>query len=256
MLMRIFFTLGISLIINIAYSQAENNQGIVIRTMRTLRPVKEIPLNIVIKDINDKAPASGATVSIFRPFKKDSLHFAANDSGIVVAKFPGTEDSYTVRITSVGYQDTSFILSRNGKHDVLLRRIPVEMRPVIVVGYFLVRCHRYICCCWKTGFKKDSVGTIDKNERITSFESLKISPNPSSRGSSVVMQFESFNQENSVVRIFSMNGLLVRALPVTIVKGKNQLQIAIDSRWPSGTYIFQLSYAKGGIAASGKVIIQ
>ncbi|HRF20433.1 MAG TPA: T9SS type A sorting domain-containing protein, partial [Chitinophagaceae bacterium] len=71
-------------------------------------------------------------------------------------------------------------------------------------------------------------------------DNFKIYPNPSLRGSSAVIEFESLNQENSQVRIFSINGQLVKALPVYAVKGKNKLQVNIDSRWPAGTYIFQL----------------
>ena len=255
--MRIIFTLGISLIINIAYSQTENSQAIVIRTMSTLRPVKEIQLNIVIKDINDKAPVSGATVSIFRPFKKDSLHFAANDSGIVVSKFPGTEDSYTVRVTAVGYGDTSIILLKNAKHDVLLKRKPLELKPVVVFQGVPIRCGGYFRICRGVKIREEKVkSVIQVQKELASSATLKMYPNPLVKGGMVNIEFNSTVDQNVMLRIFSISGKMISSTNITASKGLNRFHVQSDTRWPAGTYIFQLSYAKGGVAASGKVIIQ
>lgn len=253
--MRIIFTLSFCLLFTVAFSQKSKEPEFVIRTSCTLRPVKEIPVHIVIKDVSDDAPVLGATVSVFRPFKGDSLHFAANDSGIVAVKFSGPDDPYTVSISAVGYKDTSFILNRSGKHTVLLRRLPVELKPVILNSFILIRCRKYYCCCGGTRIKKDSVAAIENTEKKSSFVNFKVFPNPSLRGTSAFIQFESLNQESGSVRIFSMNGQLVGVLPANTVKGKNQLQVNIETRWPAGTYIFQLCYANGSVAASGKVII-
>lgn len=254
--MRIIFTLGISLIINIAYSRKENSQEINIRTMCTLRPVKEIALKIVIKDINDKAPVSGATVSIFKTFKKDSLHFAANDSGIVVAKFPVTEDSYTVRITAVGYQDTLFMLNRNGIYDVFLKRNIIEMTQVVLAQYvqYRIRCYQ-LCGGVQIKQEKDVDDSVSYQNHFSD-NYLKLFPNPAMKRGIINMVFNSLTSDKVLLRVCSLDGKIVHSAFFTTNVGTNRYQVQANNRWPAGTYIFQLLYANGGVAASGKVIIQ
>jgi hypothetical protein len=254
--MRIIFTLSICLFILTFSQTASSQEEVVVITRCALRPVNEIPVAFSIKDNVDNGAIKGATVSILRPYKNDTLRFAANDSGVVCAKFSELLASYTIKITAVGYEDTSFLLIRTGKHEVFLRRKPVEMQPVIIVDYVHIKCYRYSCCCSRIRGIKYSADTIEKNVLNSFPENVKYFPNPGIRGGSVTVEFEAINPGSMLIRIISMDGRLVSSLPVNAIKGKNRLQVAVDSRWTAGTYIFQLIYAKGSVAASGKVIIQ
>ena len=254
--MRLIFTLSICLFILTFSQTASSQEEVVVITRCTLRPVKEIPVAFSIKDNVDNGAIKGATVSSFRPYKNDTLRFAANDSGVVCAKFSELLASYTINISAVGYEDTSFLLTKTGKHEVFLRRKPVEMQPVIIVSYAQINCRRFLCCCGGVRIKKDLADNIDKNELNSFPENVKYFPNPGIRGGSVTVEFEAINPGSMLIRIISMDGRLVSSIPVNAIKGKNRLQVAVDSRWTAGTYIFQLIYAKGSVAASGKVIIQ
>lgn len=257
MLMRIYFTLGICMFLNTAFPQNNKVQEPEVVTRCTLRPVIEFPVTFTIKDQNDGSPVPRATVSVFRPDKNDSVHLVANDSGSVWVKLLGRTDKYVVSISTVGYVDTSFLVDRAGEYEIILNKHYMEIKPVVLSSLPMICCRCYKKLpCYRVKHEKRVVNEASVLTLDIQNDNFKIFPNPSLRGSSAVIEFESLNQENSQVRIFSMNGQLVKALPVSAVKGKNKLRVNIDNRWPSGTYIFQLSYAKGGIAASGKVIIQ
>lgn len=255
--MRMIFILIFCLIINTAHSQKNKVQEPVMWVKYNIHPAKGVSINIVIKDLSDNAPVYGATVSVFRPSKKDSLHFAANDSGIVVAKFPGTEDSYTVRITAVGYGDTSIILLKNAKHDVLLKRKPLELKPVVVFQGVPLRCGGYFRICRGVKIREEKVMSVIKvQEELASSAILKMYPNPLVKGGTVNIEFNSTVYQNVMLRIFSISGKTVSSTYISASKGLNRFHVQSDTRWPAGTYIFQLSYANGSVAASGKVIIQ
>lgn len=257
MLMRVIFTLSFCLLFTVAFSQKSKEPEFVIRTSCTLRPVKEIPVHIVIKDVSDDAPVLGATVSVFRPFKGDSLHYAANDSGIVALKFPGPDDTYTLSITAVGYEDTAFILSKNALHHIRLQRKFVEIKPVIVLPGTYILCTRRIDVCRLHKIKGCKIPAVSEITTIPTLDkSFKIFPNPASKSSTLNFEFTSQIQGKMNIRIFSVEGRQVLSTNVNAGKGQNVWRIPVDSRLPAGTYIFQLCYANGSTAASGKVIIQ
>ncbi len=255
--MRIIFTLSICLFI-LTFSQTASSQEEVVAITRcALRPVNEIPVDISVKDNVDNAPVKKATISIIPPYRNDTLHFVADDSGVVRAKFSGIQNSYVIKITAIGYQDTCFRIVSTGKQSVLLERKSVEMPEVVIVPGIYIACERRINIC-RISKIKASRSIPDSSEVFNSMQvkHCKIFPNPAIKGNVVNLAINSPEKDRVVIKIFSMEGRLLQSTFASVEKGQNLLPIKTDTRWSTGTYFFQVFYAKGSVAASGKVIIQ
>ena len=208
---------------------------------------------IVIKDFLDGSKIGGATVSFISADKKDTLMYAANDSGIVVADKLKPAFQYEIKISAVGYKNlcVDYINKHTGLFsEILLSRKEKVCDEVVITSFgHTIRCYSS-CCIVRVRIKGDS---INKKINIPGF---KIFPNPVRKGGVVNIEIENSKEERLAVKMLALDGRLLLDKSVQVLKGSGRFQLATDTRWAAGVYIIQLAYANGKILASDKVIIR
>lgn len=207
----------------------------------------------VFKDFLDGSKIAGATVSFISADKKDTLMYAANDSGIVVADKLKPAFQYEIKISAVGYKNicVDYINKHTGLYSEILLSRKEKVCDEVVITYFghTIRCYGS-CCIARIRIKGDSI-----NKKIKK-QGFKIFPNPVRKGGVVNIEIENSKEERLAVKMLALDGRVLLDKSVQGLKGSGRFQLATDTRWAAGVYIIHLAYANGKILASEKVIIQ
>lgn len=207
----------------------------------------------VIKDFLDGSKIAWATVSFISADKKDTLMYAANDSGIVVADKLKPTVQYEIKISAVGYNNicVDYINKHTGLFSEILLSRKEKVCDEVVVTFFghTIRCYGS-CCIVGIRIKGDSI-----NKKINK-PGLKIFPNPVRKGGVINIEIQNSKEDRLTVKMLALDGRLMLNKSVQGLKGASRFQLATDTRWAAGVYIVQLAYANGKILASDKVIIQ
>jgi len=206
-----------------------------------------------VKDFMDGSKIAGATVSFISTDKKDTLMYAANDSGVVVTDNLKPLGQYEIKISAIGYKNLciDYINKHTGlSSEILLSRKEKVCDEVVVTALgHTIRCYSFYCLM---GVKTngDSV-----NKTITK-PGFKLFPNPVRKGGVINIETENGKEDRITVKILALDGRLMLNKSVQGLKGASRFQLATDTRWAAGVYIIQLAYANGKILASDKVIIE
>lgn len=229
--------------------------GVIIITLKQLSFRK-----FCIKDFLDGSEIAGATVSFISNDKKDTLMFAANDSGFISTDKLKRSAVYEMRVSAIGYQLFSQLFNNSygyKKLDVLLRREVKNCEEVILTSTL---CPRRISCGF-TLYCKCSGVTVTVNpaadeKLLPEPFKLKVYPSLVQRGSLINLRFMVDKEKIRTARIVSLGSteMLRRELPIG--KGSNQFQLSADARWAAGIYFAQLVCENGRVLASEKIIIQ
>lgn len=212
---------------------------------------------IIIKDFLDGSLIAGATVTFTsQDQKKDTVMFVANDSGMVVTDKLRKGTDYQIQVSSAGYKKFTVTANKsNYRQELLLERDVVGIKEVVVVSYPIIRCSWVTCICSSITkcllhLKKDSLAFSNSS----SF--LIIYPNPVQKGSTVTIDLKKENDEDLQLKVFSLDGRLLLSQVKKMYKGNNRFTVQAESKWPAGTYLVQLSDAKGKAVSTDKLIIQ
>lgn len=210
-----------------------------------------------VKDFMDGSKIAGATVSFISTDKKDTLMYAANDSGMVVADKLKPLVQYEIKISAIGYRNLciDYINKHTGlSSEILLSRKEKVCDEVVVTALGHTISHTIGCyrsyCLMGVNTDGDSV-----NKTITK-PGFKIFPNPVQKGGVINIEIQNSKEDRVIVKILALDGRLILNKSVQGLKRASYFQLATDSRWAAGVYIIQLAYANGKILASDKVIIQ
>lgn len=209
-----------------------------------------------IKDMLDGSPVAGATVQFISTDKKDTLMLAANDSGVIRTNKLKRNSGYQLTVSATGYKPFKQELP-GGKYK---RSDTILLQPDIRAckEVFLSNSSNFIC----TGFRcvcsgltiislKPAAETV-----VPAKPKLHIYPNPVMRGNSITLSYENNTTQASHLQLLSLDGKIVYRQTVPAVAGKSQLRLATDTRWATGIYFLQVSYANGSIMASERIILQ
>ena len=215
-----------------------------------------------IKDLMDCSGIAGATVLFVSADKKDSLMFAANDSGIVFAKGLKQLVRYEMNVSAVGYKTISQVIEKiylRDREDVKMEREVTSCQEVVVIGFDATGCGRgmrYSRVDSPDECIIDVITNTSRSEREPGeAEKVKIYPNPVEKGRVITLELISPGAANSV-RVVSVDGRQVWQQISPVNGGKNRFQLPTDARWAAGIYFVQAVYENGRVAASGKIIIQ
>ncbi len=215
---------------------------------------------LIIKDHADGSPIARATVLFTSVLNgDDQFQMMANDSGVVVTE--GLKSyKYKVTISAAGYKsfEQFYENSQNVREKEILLCREIKSCDEVILTNILCPGRKSIGLNWSCGISGIRI-TIDsaiKEKSLTGAPVYKIYPNPVQKGAFLNLQIYHSGGNEKIVRVISTEGK--NLLLQTIHSGyeKNLFQFQTDPRWPAGTYIVQLLYENGMVAASEKVIIQ
>lgn len=203
----------------------------------------------IIKDFLDGSHIAGATVTfISQDDKKDTMMFVADDSGIVKTDRIKYGRRYRAIVSSVGYRTLYGAIEESKSQQLLLKRDTKVCNEVIVIGYG--RTIR----CWDNGVKIiEGYEHLEKDKPVTY---VNLYPNPVQKGSTVTIDLKNETGEDLQLKVFSLDGRLLLSQTKKTVKGNNRFTVHADNNWSPGTYLVQVSGAKGKPVSTDKLIIQ
>lgn len=224
--------------------------GVIIVTTKKIYPLK-----IQILDKVNREPVPRASVRFVSFNKKDTIKVSANDSGILFFNRLKRDVNYDVLITSVGYQpqvrQIKWSPNRVESAEWMLDRNEILASEIIIP----------IINCWKS--RKISYCHLGRTRgeklqlsSITEKKETKAFPNPARPGQTITIEQDLDADEKISLRVFNAGGAIMGTWNIQAGKGRNQLRFTTGNHWPAGTYFFRVFYAKGGVAASGSIIIQ
>lgn len=234
-------------------SNGEN--GVVVITTK-----KSSGNSIVVKDFLNGNPVAGATVSFISVDKKDTLMVSTNDSGKARMDKLTENKDYIITISSIGYKTVSQAYNTRDsekKQQFFLTRDEKLCEPVLIKTFFDLRGTRCLATC--SGVKIEAANNIvaEFPGKLNSIKNtLTVYPNPVVKGGNLNIQINPGNKKCKLIRILNINGSLLYSRALPIKSDTNSFRVVSRAQWPAGTYILQILYENGSIAASEKIIIQ
>ena len=228
---------------------ARGEAGVIWITTKKINSCK-----LVIRDLLTGENLTGATVRLSS--NDHTVMAIAGKDGIAVPEEIKKGTSYNVTVTMAGYVPFDSVFDHLPAGYVIGLKKDVKSCPEVVV----IAHARTITCshieCISQVFTLCSLITTDSTGKYFTEQTAVLYPNPVPKGQAVTVRLKS-KQEGAVqVKIFSLDGRLLRAEPQKTVNEQGNIVVLTDSRWSAGAYIVQLADAAGKGLYSGKLIIQ
>lgn len=226
----------------------EGTFGVIYLTIKSSKGRK-----LVIMDFVTGSPIPGATVFFTSTGSRDTMVFAANDSGVISTNKLSRSKEYNVLTSAVGFTTLNSKF-KNGyfqKEDTILLSREVKYCKEVVVA-----STRRLRGCRAQGIRCVKVKDREISSIISDSSHFKVFPTVLKAGGTVTFLINNADEKKNTIRIASANGSLVKTLLIPASQEKTPLQVETDPRWSAGIYFIQLLYENGRIGASERIIIQ
>jgi TonB-dependent SusC/RagA subfamily outer membrane receptor len=207
---------------------------------------------VLISDADDHSPLAGATCLIRSKDNYFDSTIAVSDSaGKIYRKQFLKASGFEVIVTSVGYTKQSKIIRTSDlskKQEIEMTRDIKKCNGVTVMSTEKTfHCFLRMVC----------VSTINKTGKNPGTSLIdKIYPDPLMKGQQLTIEINSPTDQQIMAKLINFNGQLIKQEAVKLNKGNNSFQLATDSRWSAGVYIFQLTDVTGKLLKQDKIVVQ